>query len=113
MRRGGIYDASVVEFDQPSPRGFPFVERLNAFFWAEKTRVPSQQPQAPFMRAYPFGYQETLTVLGQHWRTVPAWAIDGPPVSRPLAPNMRLPMPTQRTTAARAAFDQAMGVTPK
>lgn len=110
MRRGGLYDASVIEFDRPSPRGLPFVEGLAAFFWKEKRQVPSTQPQAPFMRARPFGYQESLTVLGSYWRPVPAWAIDGPPVSRPLAPNMRLPLPTQRVTAARAAFDAAMGV---
>ncbi len=112
-RRGGIYDSSVIEFDRPSPRGLPFVTRINALAWAEKQRVPSPQPQAPFMRAQPFGYQETLTVLGSYWRVVPRWAIDGPPVSRPLAPNMVQPMPTQRVTAARAAFDQAMGITPK
>lgn len=112
-KRGGLYNGDTVEFDQPSPRGLQFVEGLNAFFWKEKIQVPSQVLEVPFMADKPFGYQSWLTVLSSYYRKVPTWAIDGPPTSRPLAPNMIQPLPSNRVTAARAAFDQQMGIKPK
>lgn len=107
---GGIYNAQVVTFDRPSPRGQPFVQSYARMARQEILQRPWPGLEVKGQERKPFGYQETLTTLGSYWRNVPPWAIDGPPVSRPLAPNMVLPMPTQRVTAARAAFAQAMGV---